>query len=136
MLVGSNPTRVISKATMILAINPEKDEWLKRNLSPSEAEIDLSLLLPAGTETSITAIRATMLFLMTSPSIYQKLKQEIADGIKQGSISSPIKHEEAKQLPYLQVSSLVNYAGFEKSDILPGHVDARLTDVVDQGRHK
>lgn len=78
--------------------------WLNQGLSPADAEADLALLLPAGTDTSITTIRATLLYLMASPSVYQKLKQEITDGIKQGRISSPITNEEAKNLPYLYVS--------------------------------
>lgn len=60
--------------------------------------------MPAGTETSVTAMRGTLLNLLSSPSTYQKLKQEIADGIKEGRISKPITCEEAKSLPYLQVS--------------------------------
>ncbi|RYP93749.1 hypothetical protein DL770_000121 [Monosporascus sp. CRB-9-2] len=78
------------------------DEWLKHGVSPAEAEIDLSLQVPAGTETSISAIRGILMYLMTSPSAYQKLKKEIADAIQDGRISSPIKNSEAKSLPYLQ----------------------------------
>ncbi|RYP31633.1 hypothetical protein DL767_005640 [Monosporascus sp. MG133] len=78
------------------------DEWLKHGISPAEAELDLSLQLPAGTETSISTIRSILMYLMTSPSVYQKLKKEIADGIQDGRISSPIKNSEAKSLPYLQ----------------------------------
>lgn len=78
--------------------------WLRQGLSPADAEADLSLLLPAGTDTSIAVIRATLLYLMVSPTIYAALKQEIADGIKQGCISSPVTTEEARNLPYLHVS--------------------------------
>ena len=34
--------------------------------------------------------------------MYRKLKDEIADGIQRGRISSPITSEEARRLPYLQ----------------------------------
>jgi cytochrome P450 len=68
--------------------------------------MDLSLQLPAGTETSISTIRGIMLYLMTTPTVYHKLKLEIADAIHAGQISTPIKPEEAKRLPYLQVSSM------------------------------
>jgi hypothetical protein len=44
------------------------------------------------------------MYLMTTPTVYQKLKKEITNGIQGGQISSPIKSEEAKRLPYLQVS--------------------------------
>ncbi|KAI1874386.1 hypothetical protein JX265_004594 [Neoarthrinium moseri] len=78
------------------------EEWLKHDLSPTEAELDLSVQVPAGTETSITTIRGILMYLITSPSIYYKLKKEISDGIEHGHISRPIKNEEARNLPYLQ----------------------------------
>ncbi|KAF3765591.1 putative cytochrome P450 monooxygenase [Cryphonectria parasitica EP155] len=77
-------------------------EWLKHGLSPAEAELDLALLMPAGTETSITTIRGILMYLMVSPNAYQKLRQEITDGIREGRISSPVTSEETKHLPYLQ----------------------------------
>jgi cytochrome P450 len=87
-------------------MNFSKDEWLKHGLSPAEAELDLSLQMPAGTETSISTIRAILLYVMTTPVVYQKVKKEIVDGIRNGRISNPITNEEAKELPYLQVSSI------------------------------
>jgi cytochrome P450 len=91
-----------------LGANGYKAEWLKHGLTPAEAELDLSLQVPAGTETSISTIRAIMMYLMTAPNIYQRLKQEIADGIQQGRISSPITSEEARNFSYLQASQLYN----------------------------
>ncbi|KAH8201851.1 hypothetical protein TruAng_004025 [Truncatella angustata] len=76
--------------------------WLKHGVTPAEAEVDLALLMPAGTETSISTIRGVFMYLMTCPRIYSKLKEEIAKGIEEGRISSPISSEEARNLPYLQ----------------------------------
>lgn len=82
--------------------------------------------MPAGTETTVTAIRGTMLNLLSSPVVYQKLKQEISEGIKAGRISRPITNDQAKALPYLQaviiegmrmVPSVIN--GFAKK-VPPG----------------
>jgi len=70
---------------------------------PAIAEAPLQLI--AGAETSSTVIRSTMSFLMTSPQVYQKLKLQINEAIQAGAASSPITVEEAKRLPYLQVSS-------------------------------
>jgi hypothetical protein len=122
--------------TGIRANNIAKDEWLKHGISPEEAELDFSIQLPAGTETSISTIRATILYLMSSPGIYQKLKREIADGVREGRISSPVTNDEAKNLPYLQVgcvnmSMKINH---------PNPQNARreqlsLTSLV-EGRHK
>lgn len=58
--------------------------------------------MPAGTETSVTIIRGTLLQILSSPAVYHKLKQEIAEGIKAGRISQPVTNEQAKAMPYLQ----------------------------------
>jgi len=47
-----------------------------------------------------------MLHLLTSPGVYRKLKDEIAEAIKAGIISSPMTEAEAKNLPYLHVRIL------------------------------
>ncbi|KAF3025033.1 hypothetical protein E8E14_014341 [Neopestalotiopsis sp. 37M] len=47
-------------------------------------------------------IRGTLLYLMTAPRVYNKLKKEIAEGVQNGRISTPIKGDEAKNLPYLK----------------------------------
>lgn len=47
-------------------------------------------------------MRATFLFLITSPKVYAKLIAEIDAAIQAGEISAPITDLEAKKLPYLQ----------------------------------
>ena len=59
----------------------------------------------AGSDTTATAIRSVMMFLAASPSPYMKLKMEIKEAIEQNTASSPITQEQAKKLPYLQVSA-------------------------------
>jgi hypothetical protein len=83
---------------------PRQDEWIKHGLTRRECELELAIQVPAGSETSTTAIRGIMLHLLSSPNAYQKLQDEITTGIQEGRISSPITNDEAKQLPYLQVS--------------------------------
>ncbi|KAI0426829.1 cytochrome P450 [Xylaria sp. FL1042] len=78
------------------------DDWIKHGLPPDECQRDLSLLLPAGTETSVMMMRGTLLLLMSSPRVYWKLKQEIKDGVATGRISSPVTNEEARSLEYTQ----------------------------------
>lgn len=73
---------------------------MKHGLPEIECQLDLSLLVPAGSETSAMMIRGTLLHLMSSPVIYQKLKQEIRDEIAAGRISNPVTNEEAKSLEY------------------------------------
>lgn len=78
------------------------DEWINHGMTPRECELELAVQVPAGSETSTTAIRGIMLHLLSSPQAYQKLQDEITAGIREGRISSPITNEEAKRLPYLQ----------------------------------
>jgi cytochrome P450 len=59
----------------------------------------------AGSDTTASVMRLTMLYLMSSPNIYQKFKAEIANAVRNG-VSNPITVEEAKKIPYLQVSQL------------------------------
>lgn len=68
-----------------------------------ESEIIFQII--AGSDTTATAVRGTMLHLLSSPLAYYKLREEIDTAIAQGRISSPIKLDEAKDLKYLQVST-------------------------------
>jgi cytochrome P450 len=80
---------------------------MKQGLSVRDCEVTGALLVPAGAETTTTAIRGILLYLITAPTAYQKLKAEIADGIKAGLkaglISSPITQDDSRKLPYLQI---------------------------------
>ncbi|KAI1209848.1 cytochrome P450 [Annulohypoxylon truncatum] len=83
----------------------EKDTlaaFIDQGVTKDEAINELMLQVVAGTDSTATAIRMTMLFLVTSPTTYGKLKSEIADAISEGRISSPIKDSESRQLSYLQ----------------------------------
>ena len=56
-----------------------------------------------GTDTTATAIRATMLNIITSRQVYTTLQAEIDAAIASGKISSPVVRDaEARTLPYLQ----------------------------------
>ncbi|KAI0414489.1 cytochrome P450 [Xylaria grammica] len=78
------------------------DEWISHGMTRRECELELAVQVPAGSETSTTAIRGIMLYLLSSPQVYRKLQDEITTGIREGRISSPITNEEARRLPYLQ----------------------------------
>ncbi|KAI0204897.1 cytochrome P450 [Astrocystis sublimbata] len=84
------------------APNDMMDMWIQQGLPEMECQLDLSLLLPAGTETVAMMARGTLLHLMNSPAIYQRTKQEIREAIAAGRISSPITNEEALSLEYMQ----------------------------------
>lgn len=79
----------------------EKDmlgSFIRHGLSQEEAEAEVLLQIVAGSDTTATAIRMTLLHLITSPSTYAKLRNEIFSV----SLSNPVRDSEAMTLPYLQ----------------------------------
>ncbi|KAJ4158647.1 uncharacterized protein LMH87_009163 [Akanthomyces muscarius] len=76
--------------------------FLKRGLSPDEAETEISITLVAGSDTTATALRATLLSIISTPTVYQRLSNEISTAEAEGQISYPIRNDEAQKLPYLQ----------------------------------
>lgn len=73
-------------------------------MNQKECEAEGLFALVAGSETTASVIRITMLYLMSSPPIYQKFKAMIKEAIYTGSVSSPITVAEARRLPFLQAS--------------------------------
>jgi cytochrome P450 len=78
---------------------------MRHGLDKVQCDAELPVVVVAGSDTSASVIKATMLYLMTTPRVYNRLQTEIDEAIKAGKVSSPITQPEAKQLSYLQVSS-------------------------------
>jgi len=57
------------------------------------------LQIIGGSDTTATAIRATLLFIMTNPHVYKTLQAEIYSAPHQNAV---ISNDQAKSLPYLQ----------------------------------
>ncbi|GKT45533.1 cytochrome P450 monooxygenase lolP1 [Colletotrichum spaethianum] len=76
--------------------------FLAHGLTREEAEGETLVQIMAGSDTTATAIRTTMLYLMTSPSCYSKLAKEVREAAQSGIISSPITNREASEFRYLQ----------------------------------
>ncbi|KAI0013044.1 cytochrome P450 [Xylariaceae sp. FL0662B] len=76
--------------------------FIQHGVTKEEAVNELMLQVVAGTDSTATGIRMTLLHLVSNPITYNKLKSEIDEAILQGKISGPIKDSEARQLPYLQ----------------------------------
>jgi cytochrome P450 len=76
--------------------------FVAHGLTKEDAEGETVVQIIAGSDTSATAIRSTMLFIMTNPHVYAHLQAEIDEGVRAGQISSPITDAEARALPYLQ----------------------------------
>jgi cytochrome P450 len=76
--------------------------FVAHGLSKEDARGESVVQIIAGSDTSATAIRSTMLFIMTNPQVYARFQSEIDQRVAAGQISSPITDAEAKAFPYLQ----------------------------------
>lgn len=76
--------------------------FVTHGLSQKDTEAEALVQIIAGSETTATAIRSTMLFIMTSPHVYTRLQTEIDAAAREGRISSPITDAEARAFEYLQ----------------------------------
>ncbi|KAM0257753.1 hypothetical protein ACHAQJ_004204 [Trichoderma viride] len=80
----------------------EKDmlgSFIRHGLSQKESESEILLQIAAGSDTTASAIRSTMLEMCQNPDIIRKLREEIAAADIAGEI---ISDSVAKDLPYLQ----------------------------------
>jgi cytochrome P450 len=56
----------------------------------------------AGSDTTVTALRATLLFIITNPQIHSKVRKELETAKNQAKLSSPVVADsEVQALPYL-----------------------------------
>ncbi|KAK3360722.1 cytochrome P450 [Lasiosphaeria hispida] len=95
--------------------------FIRNGLTQREVEGEANLQIFAGSETTATALAATLMYLATSPRAYSHLKHEIRDSISRGHVSAdaPITLEQAQKLPYLQA---VIWEGFRMcSPVNMGH---------------
>lgn len=76
--------------------------FVAHGLSEEDAQGESVVQIIAGSDTSATAIRSTLLFIMTNPQVYARFQAEIDERVAAGLISSPITDAEAKNFPYLQ----------------------------------
>ncbi|KAI1503526.1 cytochrome P450 [Biscogniauxia marginata] len=97
------------------AFSPEaKDEksilgsFVRNGLPQSMCESEAVFMFIAGADTTAAALRITLMYLLTTPLVYQRLKEEIAAAIRDGRASHPITNAEAGNLPYLKA---VKYEG-------------------------
>ncbi|KAK5661800.1 hypothetical protein OQA88_9902 [Cercophora sp. LCS_1] len=77
--------------------------FLTTGLSHSQLLQHIFVQIIAGSITTATALRHTLLAILTTPKTYAALQSEIDTAMSTGTISSPyITDTEASQLPYLQ----------------------------------
>lgn len=77
--------------------------FVSHGLPLENAPVETFGQIGAGSDTTATAMRMTLLYLMTNPEAYQSLRTEVDEAVADGRItSSPISEAEARNLPYLQ----------------------------------
>jgi cytochrome P450 len=79
--------------------------FIRHGLTRDDLVTESMLQILAGSDTTATAIRVTMLYLMTHQRVYRKLQAEIdatVDSNQAGITSSIVSDETLKSLPYLQ----------------------------------
>lgn len=80
--------------------------FLQHGLTREEAKEESILNMTAGSDTSATAIRATLLCILTNPRVYRNLVNEIDEATAKGTIPSEmgrvVSESQARSLPYLQ----------------------------------
>ncbi|KAH8676209.1 cytochrome P450 [Xylariales sp. PMI_506] len=75
---------------------------IRHGCTLKEIKVELFTQITAGSDTSATAMRTTLMHLIGCPRAYSRLKAEIKQAIVSGAASNPITNDEAKALPYLQ----------------------------------
>ena len=79
------------------------DSFIIHGLTQVEAESESLLQILAGADSTATCIRMTLLYLLTNPAEYLRLRHEVRRAVVCRLSSSPvIQNQEALQLPYLQ----------------------------------
>ena len=80
--------------------------FLASGLSQHEAESESMLTILGGSDSTATAIRMTLLYILTTPSAHAKLTAELdfssSFNFSPSSIKTPLKYASAEKLPYLQ----------------------------------
>ena len=81
--------------------------FIRHGLTQDEAEQESMLQLAAGSDTTATGIRATLLCIFTNPRVHSKLLAEISAFVASSGASlkeedAIISDTQARQLPYLQ----------------------------------
>ncbi|KAK0621927.1 cytochrome P450 [Bombardia bombarda] len=76
--------------------------FINRGMKRDELISDILLQILAGSETTSTVIRMTLLHLINTPSALRRLTREIDQGIASGKISAPVTNAQCRAMPYLQ----------------------------------
>ncbi len=80
--------------------------FVRHGMTQEEAKRESVFQMAAGSDTTATALRATLLGIITSPSAYHKLQAELDAAVRKGMMSGDeldvVANARALELPYLQ----------------------------------
>jgi len=94
--------------------------FINNGLTQEETLSESLLMILAGSDTTSSAIRATMLCILTSPLTYRTLQREIDSA----TLSTPVvRDEEARKLVYLQAVILEGIRDTINGVFIPGGVE-------------
>ncbi|KAI9769905.1 MAG: hypothetical protein M1839_003306 [Geoglossum umbratile] len=98
----------VAKRVVAQRYGPDRKEcrdmlgsFVRHGLTQEEAENESLIQIVAGTETTATAIRSTLLHIITQPKVYATLQAEIDEANRDNRTSKPIRDAKARELPYL-----------------------------------
>ncbi|KAI9783555.1 MAG: hypothetical protein M1839_003725 [Geoglossum umbratile] len=74
--------------------------FIRHGITQGEAETATLLQIVAGSETTASAMRSTLLHIITHPKVHATLQSEIDEAVRTNRISTPISDSEARELPY------------------------------------
>ncbi|KAF4345524.1 cytochrome P450 monooxygenase [Fusarium beomiforme] len=117
MLVCASPKLARGVWNSITNLFLSQSSFKAHGLSEGNAQSETLFMFIAGSDTTASAIRMTLFYLMSCPRVYRKLKDEIRDAIRDGKVSSPITLAQARELPYLQA---VIYEGLRMRPVSTG----------------
>ncbi|KAH7012167.1 cytochrome P450 [Microdochium trichocladiopsis] len=95
--------------------------FMRHGLSQKQTEAETVVQLFAGTDTIATAIRSTLLYIITTPRV-------VRQAIQSGQVSDPITLEESRRLPYFQQAVL-----YEGLRMRPPPINGQFKKVPPQG---
>ncbi|KAI3396744.1 hypothetical protein diail_11706 [Diaporthe ilicicola] len=90
--------------------------FIRNGLTLEPCISEAMFAMSAGADTVASTMRSTMLYLITTPRVYYKLKQVVRQCVNEGGVSSPIRTEEAKTISYIQA---VIYEGLRMRPPVP-----------------
>ncbi|CAG8982895.1 hypothetical protein HYALB_00002912 [Hymenoscyphus albidus] len=78
--------------------------FIRNGMKEDNAVTESLAQILAGADTTATAIRATMLFIMTNPRVYKRLQSDIDNFVKETNLPKDqiISNKSSETLPYLQ----------------------------------